>query len=357
MQVWQIACGEAGRYYDDLFLDHDVMFLGPGRPGKYDRRLYRAWAESGRISKSSSHKVAAFAERVQPGDIVLLRKGYRVLSIGQAEGHTYHWNESLDDIHGWDLQHCRSVSWQRQLDPELAALQEKKDLFSRMKQISTFTRVRQPRFLDPIRHLFSRVKRRPPKAPPKAPEPMSMADLGEKLFGAGLPNDAVDRVVRAVERQRRLVQWYAIQGSDSKRPTEHEVVAHMVLPLLLALGWSEQLLAVEWHKIDLAAFSTTPTTSDKCVLVCEAKHVGHGLQNVLEQAHAYVKNLKLASCKNILLTEGARFYLYQKGSAGWPTSPTGYFNVERLREDHVTPRGTSAVNTIAALTPMNVMRT
>ena len=27
-----------------------------------------------------------------------------------------------------------------------------------------------------------------------------------------------------------------------------------MLPLLLALGWSEQLLAVEWKKIDLAAF-------------------------------------------------------------------------------------------------------
>ena len=30
-RVWQIACGEQGRRHDRLFLDHDVMFLGPRR--------------------------------------------------------------------------------------------------------------------------------------------------------------------------------------------------------------------------------------------------------------------------------------------------------------------------------------
>ena len=58
-------------------------------------------------------------------------------------------------------------------------------------------------------------------------------------------------------------------------------MAHIILPLLLALGWSEQLLAVEWQKIDLAAFGSTPTTAKTCVLVCEAEGLGHGLQDVL----------------------------------------------------------------------------
>ena len=30
-QVWQIAAGEKDRSYIDLFLNHDVMFMGPGR--------------------------------------------------------------------------------------------------------------------------------------------------------------------------------------------------------------------------------------------------------------------------------------------------------------------------------------
>ncbi len=68
--------------------------------------------------------------------------------------------------------------------------------------------------------------------------------------------------------------WYREYGHASARPDEHEVVAHMVLPLLLALGWSEQLLAVEWHKVDLAGFWGTPTIPENCVLMCEAKGVG-----------------------------------------------------------------------------------
>jgi len=171
MRVWQIACGESGRYYDDLFLEYDVMFCGPGRPGPYDPAVYRKWAEQGKITKSHPGRIRNFNLGVQPGDIVLLRKGYRVISMGLAEGHTYHWNESLDDVYGWDLQHCRSVSWQRGLDAELEALQTKRDLFGTRKQIPTFTAVKERAILDPIEHLFSRCKDRPPKRPPEASKP------------------------------------------------------------------------------------------------------------------------------------------------------------------------------------------
>jgi hypothetical protein len=130
----------------------------------------------------------------------------------------------------------------------------------------------------------------------------------------------------------------------------------MVLPLLLALGWSEQLLAVEWRCIDLAAFHATPTTPEKCVLVCEAKKGGSGMQDVWQQALGYVEKLKLGSCRKILVTEGARFYLYSKTEGGWSDAPSGYLNVEKIREWHVAPKGTSGVDTIVALTPMNLIR-
>src|SRR5256885_6463148 len=60
----------------------------------------------------------------------------------------------------------------------------------------------------------------------------------------------------------RLLSWYAQFGGDSGRPTEHEVVAHMVLPLLLALGWSEQLVAVERSE------EHTSELQSPCNLVC-----------------------------------------------------------------------------------------
>ena len=36
MTVWQVATGEAGSDYRELFFDHDLMILGPIGMGFYD---------------------------------------------------------------------------------------------------------------------------------------------------------------------------------------------------------------------------------------------------------------------------------------------------------------------------------
>ena len=171
-----------------------------------------------------------------------------------------------------------------------------------------------------------------------------------------MPNEAVDKVLLAIQRQRRLSGWYSGQKHKGGRPTEHEVVAHMILPLLLALGWSEQLLAVEWKRIDRAGFWGTPTSEERCVLVCEAKGMGHGLQNVFAQARRYVHGLRLTEVQKILLTDGTRLYLYERRGERWSDEPVGYLNVHLIRTNHLAPADTNAVDTIVALTPAGVTR-
>lgn len=141
----------------------------------------------------------------------------------------------------------------------------------------------------------------------------------------------------------------------ANRPTEHEVVAHIILPMLLALGWSEQLLAVEWHKIDLAIFNGTPTDAPRCKLVCEAKSMEHGLQDDFQQAAGDVERHGLTEYNTIVLANGGRFYLFRRhpGST-WTAEPDGYLNVLKIREDHLLPAGTNAVDTLMALTPARI---
>ncbi|MEX2387055.1 MAG: hypothetical protein WD534_04175 [Phycisphaeraceae bacterium] len=130
----------------------------------------------------------------------------------------------------------------------------------------------------------------------------------------------------------------------------------MVLPMLLALGWSEQLLAVEWNKIDLAAFGRTPTTASTCAMVCEAKGMEAGLQGpAYGQARRYVEKQKLTACRHILLTQRERFYLYdRKDDGAWQAEPSGYLNLTKLRAGCVIPRNTNAIDTLMALTPQGV---
>ena len=359
-RYWQVASGDVGRDFSQLFLEHDVMSIGPGRFGRYDQKTYDAVVESGEFSSAKITTVRKFHDDIQIDDIVLLRNGHEVVGLGVVAS-DYDHDERFDDIHGWDLQHFRRVIWQHHLADELTRIQKRDKLFGHLKQQTTFSGVTKAngRVLDRIEPLIGKTKRRPlAEMPPYPSEPLSLGELGQQLFSKGIANDAVDRVLSAIERQRRLLKWYEEQGAESKRPKEHEVVAHMVLPLLLALGWSEQLLAIEWDKIDLAAFCKTPTTAETCVLVCETKEMKHGLHGVLEQAVRYVKTLRLKRCERILLTQGARYYLYDRPAMGWsyPLQPTGYLNVEKIRTDHVYPPNSNAVDTIVALSPLGAVQ-
>jgi hypothetical protein len=358
-QVWQMAAGQAGRFYSDLFLEHDVMFLGPGRFGGYSKEVYARAVGVDSIGSGIVSNIAIFHDSVLPGQIVLMREGHHVRSIGVVADAVYQWNDAFDDVYGWDLQHTRRVLWQDHLDEALRTIQKTGPLFGNRKQIPTFTRVNDESVLAPLRPLFEAIKQRNLRPlPDRLPKPFSLDEVGQHLFARGVAKDAADKVIAAIERQRRLLNWYQQYGEVSKRPTEHEVVAHTVLPLLLALGWSEQLLAVEWRKIDLAVFQTTPSTEGSCVLVCEAKTRHHGLQDVRKQAFDYVEDLHLDLCRKVLLTDGGRFYLFQREAAtqDWGKNAVGYLNVELIRSNHIAPPNTNAIDTIVALTPAAIGR-
>lgn len=357
--VWQIAAGEQGRYYDDLFVKHNIMFMGPGEYGPFDNAIYSVQAAEGLITDHKKNQIRKFVNDPKEGDIVLLRKGLAVVSIGVVADNNYKWDKRFDDVYGWDLQHTRRIIWQNDLENELQAIQSYnngdcsylKPIFGERKQIPTFTGVEDNRIKEPIKYLFDKVKINDIEPLDLVvPDPLSFDELGEMLFSKGLANDSVDEVINALKRQRRLGKWYT-ETPGQKRPTEHEVVAHMILPLMLGLGWSEQLMAVEWQKVDLAGFCRTPTKSKDCVLVCEAKQMWHPLQPALEQAKNYVENLQLTNCKRIMLTDGVRIYLYKQLNNKWSNQPVGYINTNLIRTDHIAPLGTNAVETLIELTP------
>jgi len=355
-RVWQIAAGETGRKYPELFLKHDLMFIGPGSAGEFDYEKYRQ-TYGGRGGLDIITQMRLFHQEIQAGDIVLLRNGYKVDAIGLAADEGYKWDDTFDDVYGWDLQHTRRVIWQHQLKRELESAQTAGGLFAGRKQIPTFTGVQDEKVLGVLSPFFESCEKRPLASKPlPIPKPLMLDELGGELFAKGLPNDAVDEVLSALSRQRRLSTWYNRNGEECGRPSEHEVVAHMILPLLLALGWSEQLLAVEWGRIDLAAFQTTPTVAKNCVMVCEAKSPGQGLQNILFQAFHYVDKHELTACKRVLLTQGDRFYLYNAQVGSEREKPIGYLNIHNIRTRHIVPENTNAVDTIIALTPTGVAR-
>jgi hypothetical protein len=353
--VWQIACGNKGRRYDDLFIAHDIMLIGPGRLGEYNKPKYEAAVADGVIKKSRADMIKAFAADAQPGDVILARSGYRVVAIGYLVEYYEH-NQNFDDIDGWDLEHTRRVLWQDHLTGQLSELQAESDLFADRKQIPTFTRVGTRSMLDRVEPMANAFRGRPLRElPPRVPWAMSPEAIKNALFREGLGFDAVQQVERTINKLAGLLEFYRHNGQRD-RPSEHEIVAHVTVPILLALGWSEQLLAVEWHKVDLAVFSGTPTTKDNCVLLCEAKGANSPTGRVVEQAARYWQQLALNNCRKLLVAAGGRLYLYRRAGEGWESSPSGYVNLLKIRRRHLLPANTDAIETLMALTPSHVSR-
>lgn len=350
MTIWQIAAGDGARDYTDLFLRYDVMLIGPGTPGNYNVKPEAYQKEH------MNNQIKSFCQNPKSGDLVLLRYGHVVKAVGlipDAPDDTYFWSDLFEDILGWDLQHVRRVIWDSSAISILN--QGPEGLFSNYKQQSTFTAVHESRITSLETQLKSHMQKRPLLPLPKIAGGIFTEDeLGMQLFDAGLANNAVDDVIKAIFRIQRLSNWYSNNNSPG-RPSEHEIVAHMIAPLMLGMGWSEQLLAIEWKKVDLAFFKGTPTTKDNCIMICEAKRPNQSLTSAYEQAIGYVQTRNLINCETIVTTDGTRLFMYKKTNSRWKDEPDGYVNLLQIRHENVFPFDTSGVNTLIDLIPWRAM--
>lgn len=150
--LWQIASGPLGRNYKKVFLNYDVMLIGPGTFGDY-------YQYQNTYKNKKFFDVKRFVEQVNEDDVVLLRNGKNVIDIGLVPKDGYEWNDTFGDVYGWNLQHTRRVIWQNHRD-ELNRIQEKKEdeVFYR-ERMRIFSRVDRNKLLK-IQSLLDKVQLR-----------------------------------------------------------------------------------------------------------------------------------------------------------------------------------------------------
>lgn len=352
MNVWQIATGELSRDYHELFFDYDIMILGPDR---YRTALSGAYAEGS--PNSALRQVHNFAFNPKPGDRVLMRLGHEVIGVGRIpkeDEYQYFYDESgiFKCVYGRDLPHCRRVIWAEGYD-----LGELAGVFRKAKQKPSFTQVHESHIVEMVHSVDASFFDRPINEMPVADRPNVYAEeeLGVELFRAGISNKNIDDILGALQQADRLCSWYKSQPPKPRRPSENEVVSHIILPLFLGLGWSHQQMAVEWQRVDVAFFKRTPTTEKNCVMVLEAKGLGRGLGNVLRQPKKYVEQLELTDVRYILTTDGENLFVYGRSGEKWGTNPIGYINVSSLQKRYVLPKDTDLVKTLVMLQPSSVV--
>lgn len=308
MSYWQIAAGAYGRDYADVFLRHGMAFVG------------------------GADNVACM-EQVELGDVVVLKNGMRaVAAAGQVvERHGKHRGKDdkdwLLDFDGWSLSAYCHVDWHvppRPIEAEGLARGAIQGIDNQS-----------------LRALADKIIGEHPANHAPAPDPrktraVSDDEMLEFLIRLGLRASSAEDLTHALKRIRLLAKYY-YDNCPWESVREHEIRTYLIVPLLLALGWSEQQMKIELplhdrRRADVACFSSPYAgDNDDCALLIESKGFSQGLGYAADQASEYAR--QFSKCHTILVSNGYCYKAYCRGEDGtFSMTPTSYLNLLNPRD-------------------------
>jgi hypothetical protein len=283
------------------------------------------------------------------GDIVLLRLGTgRICSVGEVADDSPQWVDEFGDVDGWDLQHVRRVRW-------FPNTQQEFPLKTLGGQVKTFANVAVRSVLEWLTTIDVPIdqKTRPLAAALQNSENIDSATLANELFIEGLPSEYIDKLLATLSSIRRVAEWYwNKQKRPQGRPSESETIAYLVVPLLFALGWSQQTTAIEWNKVDVALFSRMPSEDGTLVGVLEAKSLDSSVFSPFGQARDYALRPGRALCDRLVVTDGIRYALHNR--IGNEFKLHAYLNILRMRRQYFALECGGAVPALMGMAPMRL---
>lgn len=324
--IWQVAAGDTDRDYAKLCLKWDVILNGPGSEGAWPE-CQQALKNDWELSARKITDLRRFAEEIKREDYVVLRKGTTdVHGFGVVVG-DYEWNEEFGDIDGWDLEHVRRVKWLWSDNGTPMSFPT-----YTLKLGNTVQLLDSQPVMDWISGLLIEQQTidRPLVSLPIPSRDIEWNKVSEYLFDKGVASNAIENLTREIDELIRISKWYQRTG----RPSESETVAYLVIPLLRALGWTPQKMAVEWRSVDVALFNILPRYDKNLSVVVEAKQKDRSCLNAKSQAQSYAEQDGRSSCSRLIVTDGVRYGVYFKKDGVFSSQPQAYLNFTRMRESY-----------------------
>jgi hypothetical protein len=164
--------------------------------------------------------------------------------------------------------------------------------------------------------------------PPRQDNEASLDTISEHLFDHGVASTSISNLLGEIGELERLAKWYPRWKS---MPSEYETVAYLVVPLLRALGWTPQRMAVEWNKVDVALFDHLPRGDDTLTAVVEAKKMNKSCLTAMSQATSYASGK--SGCHRLIVTDGLRYGVYVRSRLE-AFHLYAYMNLTKLRHDY-----------------------
>jgi hypothetical protein len=304
-RYWQIAVGSDGRDYAEDFIRYGLAFIG-------------------------GPKHIALMQEMRPGDIVVARRGVtEIIAAGYVvERDGKHIGDGdkewLRDYDGWDLKAYCHVNWHK---PD-------KPIITQGLTRNTIHRIHKPHLMqlaDQIICAFPEITDFGTEPDDKETLDITDNEILNFLIHEGLRPAAAEELTTTFNRIRLLAKYYydADRWSDVR---EHETRTFLVIPLLLALGWTEQQIKIELPisgvgRADIGCFSKPFMKDDSvCKLIIETKGFSQGLTFAPSQAMGYAAQTPDCTC--IVVTNGYCYKAYVRQNDGaFITEPSAYLNL------------------------------
>lgn len=324
MTYWQVAAGEGTRDFADVFLQYGILLMGSGHLGSF-----REHPERYKGIKGWQRKIVTLAESMDRGDVVVMKKRWgtkgEIVAAGRVTS-DYEFLGPFDDVDGWDLRHGRKVNW---FLPDFPL-----DVNGLAR--GTVSRVHKGQILKAADRLLQEGNEVGAAEIPQTAKRVSEEDLVGSLIWNGLRPADAEAVIRAIWHVRRLAGWYV---SRMDQINEHEIRTFLIVPILLALGWSEQRIKTEWNHTDISLFAEVFEKGSKPFLILESKRMGVGLGHAERQVQLYAK--QFPNCNKLVTSTGDRYWLYVKKSCeNWDAGKmkekhlSAYMNLFNLKDRH-----------------------
>ena len=248
---------------------------------------------------------------MQPGDVVILKSGIKkIVAAGHATERNGVCSEKREsrDFDGWDLGGYCYVDWHIPPEP-IAVTGLKIGTISGVKEDSSPTNQ-----ADRIIATYDVQKCYDPEPCTQKIDDETILNF---LIREGLRPGAAEDLTGAFSRIRRLARYYRDYAWGDIR--EHEARTFLVIPLLLALGWAEQQIKIEYpvegnKRADIVCFSRPYSQPDKkCEIVIETKDFQTGLDFAPDQAKWYGEKL---GSNIVAVTNGYCYKIYGRDPNG-----------------------------------------
>jgi hypothetical protein len=253
------------------------------------------------------------------------------------------------DVDGWDLQHVRRVRWLWRYNDKAnkkSGKKAKEFAIYTLKQGDTTQLLKEGPVLAwlkslnlPAKELTRQVK----KLPREDVGDFNIDQLAEFLFDGGVASSSIESLLNEIDELIRIAKWYRNFG----KPSESETVTYLAVPLLRALGWTPQKMAIEWNHVDIALFASLPRDDENLKVVVEAKKMGNSCLTAVSQAEAYAESR--SGCKRLIVTDGIRYGIYVRKKSGF--SLHAYMNLTNLRKSYPILKCGGVNDAILAMTP------